>query len=381
MRKKDPPHDQLIRQRIRNRRKVRGMTAYELADRAGISPSYMSLIESGSKLPSEEIAVRIAEALDDDVDLYRAWVQASRYPDFGKHIERLLRLERVGSTPESRARVRRGGRIGDEASPSKRPGGRFAKARPGSASERMRRWARRLASKGAEPDEAVMSEGVASLDALDQSSFAVVEDLASSDSDAAPTVEVPLLSDGADPWNDPGDADDVIEWLQIDSRFLPPGIEQPFAYRPGEAAVERVRGLIRPGDVVVLTTQVQSVDPSGIYAIRYEDGVVLSRLVRHGSMLLGLRCPVLSLGGGRSGWRGISLSGTATGRSGMGGGLFSGRRILTNSADSTFCAATTRVTSSSGATSLSAPRMPGVCLPVAFCWMRMTSPDGVAVKL
>jgi hypothetical protein len=112
------------------------------------------------------------------------------------------------------------------------------------------------------------------------------DDLQALVADAAPTVEVPLLADGADPGDDPGDADDVVEWLQIDARFLPPGIDRPFAYRPDESAVERVRGLIRPGDVVVLAPRPRTIDSAGIYAVRHEGRVVLSRVVRYDSALL-----------------------------------------------------------------------------------------------
>jgi transcriptional regulator with XRE-family HTH domain len=53
--------------RIRRRREERGIPAYVLAKSLGISPAYISLIESGKKVPSEDIARRIAAALADDV--------------------------------------------------------------------------------------------------------------------------------------------------------------------------------------------------------------------------------------------------------------------------------------------------------------------------
>ena len=66
MRPTPEPSENLLGERIRNRREARGLAAYALAARVGISPSYLSLIESGSKVPSDEIAARIAMALDDD---------------------------------------------------------------------------------------------------------------------------------------------------------------------------------------------------------------------------------------------------------------------------------------------------------------------------
>ena len=54
------------------------MTGLKLARRAGVSPSYVSLIEHGEKVPSEKVAVRLARALDDREDLYRAWAATAR---------------------------------------------------------------------------------------------------------------------------------------------------------------------------------------------------------------------------------------------------------------------------------------------------------------
>ena len=55
-----------IHERIRELREERQLPAYRLAEMAKISPSYLSLIENGEKVPSEEVAVAIATALGDD---------------------------------------------------------------------------------------------------------------------------------------------------------------------------------------------------------------------------------------------------------------------------------------------------------------------------
>ncbi len=54
------------------------MTGLKLARRAGVSASYVSLIEHGEKVPSERVAVRLARALGDREDLYRAWAATAR---------------------------------------------------------------------------------------------------------------------------------------------------------------------------------------------------------------------------------------------------------------------------------------------------------------
>ncbi len=64
--------------RIRTLRVRQGMTGTELARRAGVSPSYVSLIEHGEKTPSEDVAVRLARALGEQEDLYRIWAVTAR---------------------------------------------------------------------------------------------------------------------------------------------------------------------------------------------------------------------------------------------------------------------------------------------------------------
>ena len=70
-----------LHERIRNLRHKLGITGYELAERAGISPSYVSLIEKGLKVPHPEVAIRIARVLGDDEDLYAAWARSARHGD------------------------------------------------------------------------------------------------------------------------------------------------------------------------------------------------------------------------------------------------------------------------------------------------------------
>src|SRR5262245_59705788 len=77
-------------ERIRNRRTAMGLNGAELARRAAISPSYVSLIERGYKVPDEEAAARLARALEDDEELYRAWARAERYG-----LDRLDEMQRL----------------------------------------------------------------------------------------------------------------------------------------------------------------------------------------------------------------------------------------------------------------------------------------------
>ena len=83
--------------RMKARRSQLGLTGAELAQRAGISPSYVSLIENGAKTPDEGVAAALARALEDDEALYRAWARAAR---LGLHdLELLNQIEVISRTP------------------------------------------------------------------------------------------------------------------------------------------------------------------------------------------------------------------------------------------------------------------------------------------
>ena len=67
-------------------------------------------------------AGRIAEALHDDVELYRAWVHAGPYPDLRAQLSRLTRLERAGSTPDLYRKLQSGEEV-DAEEPAEPVGG------------------------------------------------------------------------------------------------------------------------------------------------------------------------------------------------------------------------------------------------------------------
>jgi transcriptional regulator with XRE-family HTH domain len=263
----------MMPQRIRNRREALEMQGYQLAKRAGISPSYLSLIENGSKVPSESIAVRLARALNDDAELYRAWAHASRLPDLDQHVNRLQRLLHVRQSPELIVQLRRGDSY-EEISP--RAGSNVAVSATPTA-QRLGGWvgrARRAFARADDPDgpqpEAMMDADAGEVE------------LEYSD----PILAVPLYDDGADP----GDAS-PIDSYQIDRRLLPADVTQPFAYRPGARTVARVSDAIRAGNVVVLGPGFGRLDTERIYAVRYEGRVLLSRVVVHDNVLLLLPGP------------------------------------------------------------------------------------------
>lgn len=61
-------HYQEIGKRIARRRKQLGLTQSALSEKANISPTYMSSIERAKSIPSTEVIMRLAIALDTTPD-------------------------------------------------------------------------------------------------------------------------------------------------------------------------------------------------------------------------------------------------------------------------------------------------------------------------
>ena len=210
-------------QRIRSRREALDLSATELAKRVGITPAYISVIESGDRIPSVSVALRLAEVLGDDQDLYMAWAQARDVKDLPRFLKRMNRLLHFRSDPGMRETL------------------------------------------GAEIEAPTMMEPEPRTD----------------------MVPVPVLLDGFDPGDDPMNADGVEGTIPLPEQVLPSGVVGPFAYRPGSDAVERVRNEIKSGSLVVLSTRPGPLDAEHIQAVRHEGRVILSRVLeRSDSMVL-----------------------------------------------------------------------------------------------
>lgn len=68
-----------IGRRIARRRKQLGMKQYEVEERAEIGYKYLSRIERGLSIPSTEVVMRLAEALDTTPDEFL--VGTARFPE------------------------------------------------------------------------------------------------------------------------------------------------------------------------------------------------------------------------------------------------------------------------------------------------------------
>jgi transcriptional regulator with XRE-family HTH domain len=237
-----------IHERIRELREERQLPAYRLAEMARISASYLSLIESGEKVPSEEVAVAIATALGDDPDLYRGWSHAGGREGLGELLSSLRSYARYTSGSESDeaiayARQTMGDRPGDQVADLKQFLGDV-------------RESRLVAGEATDVEESAPEDAV---------------------------IRIPLFEEDADPAANAR----PIEIVHLDRRMLPAGgAERPFAYRPGPEALSRAGGLIEPGELVVLSSRPGNLDPQSVHAVRFEGRIVLSRVLFKGNALL-----------------------------------------------------------------------------------------------
>lgn len=246
--------------RIRIRREAQGLTGQDLAERAGVSPSYISLIEKGVKVPGEEVAEAIARALGDDPELYRAWARAGRHDDWLSAYRDMTRAVEYSSDPTARRRIISGEDL--------EFGGEAVTAPTAQAkSERPALGARGIAARLFRTSRGKPAE---------------------SEVAAPPLVEVPVLREG----DDPGDGTTIpasapIDVLRLDPRMLG-GTRpvRPFAYRVGPDGAPRVRGELRPGDWAVLTSRAGRIHSGAVYAVRLRGRVVLSRAAVKGNALL-----------------------------------------------------------------------------------------------
>jgi len=241
--------------RIKTRRAQLGLTGAQLAEQAGISASYVSLIESGAKVPDEDVAARLADALGDDEGLYRGWARAAR---LGLDKLGLVnQLEAIAQTPAYLDLVESGHSL-------PRLDSGAVTRRQQSDAETLRARLREVASK------LTTVAAPAPTRKPDLRQAAEIE--------AAP-LRVPLLVDGVDPivLEGPSPPSKIRDEILLDARLFGPPAGLVFAYEVTESSLGHLRGLAQPGDLVVLR-QGGAVSPDRICAVRVGDRIVLSRV-------------------------------------------------------------------------------------------------------
>lgn len=243
-----------IGQRIKDLRVAQGLTLQELADRVGIAPSHVFHVENGDKVPSEDLAVKLARALRDDEDLYRAWARARSRSDFYTAVQSagvLAQFLRAETRPA----------VGDERRESETT---------------LKGWGL--------PEHAMEEQRLPS--ALRMSSTSGI---------AAPRparLLVPMIAAGEDPGQESVPFH-LVEMLRLDPRALDPAepLERPFAYALTPSNTNRVGGLLPDRGVALFTRRVLPIVPHEIYAVRAGGRVELSRAMWNGRELLLLPAP------------------------------------------------------------------------------------------
>jgi transcriptional regulator with XRE-family HTH domain len=255
--------------RIRTRRTQLGLTGAELSQRADISPSYVSLIEKGTKVPDEDVAARLAKALRDDEDLYRAWARASR---LGLHrINLLSRIETISRSPRYTRLFERG-----ETVPHEPPEDVPADEAPA----RTRFFA-----------EASVQSPADTLTAFDREAAEALPPLPSAlpplaRPDESEVLRIPVLAEGSDPGRTLPSPLAIRDRLLVDRRLVADhSPERLFAYEVTLPAMKHLRGLASPGDRIVFQRGGR-VGPDRICAVRTPEGIVLSRVLFKGRSLL-----------------------------------------------------------------------------------------------
>jgi transcriptional regulator with XRE-family HTH domain len=240
-----------IARRIRRKREMLGWSLEELATKAGLKArSYVHHIESGERVPSEEVAVRLAEALGEDVEVFRAWarVRGGTRTDWSDVVTSL----RTFSDPSY---------------------------------ERVLE----------DPRHEVMGLGAAE-DAAEMLSYRSAEPRApmrmARSLSAPPTI--PIIAEGAYP-GPPERPRHVVGRLALRpdlGRAVPEvllriaRLDGPFAYRLTTESTRRCRGFLPPDHYAVATREVLPLEPFEAYVVRLHGGVQLGYVRWDGERLL-----------------------------------------------------------------------------------------------
>lgn len=251
------PTDHPVGAHLRLRREQLGLTVRETALRAGLkrsSASYLSQLESGAKTPHPELARRLAEALDDDPRIYLAWSATGRRSD-----------------PMATARAVR------------------------TLAELLRHPGYDLSPAGPEPGVRELPAAIGPLRAAPATAPARVPALGPGPAGGAvpgAKLLVPELQEGADPGDDAHPPRPVAMHRVTPAALgaLEP-LLRPFAYRLSEPGARRVRDLLAPGDVALLTRRVWPPEAGAAHAVRLSGHVVLARVLWNDRQLLLLPGP------------------------------------------------------------------------------------------
>ena len=236
-----------LREVLYRRRKEKGWTVRDLAAAAGISPSYVSLIENGHKSPDPATLERIGKALGLDREFLDALVTLQGRPA-DPHVAMDAAETLMAKLAEADAAS---GMPADMVL-----GALYSSAEPRSSPALMN-YSAALRTELPEADRYV--------------------------------VAIPMLEEGTEPDTRPGERERRPLWL--DRQVLPEReeLQGAFAWRLSSKGLQRIRGVYRRGDIVVISPVAWSPDnihPLMVFAVRHEGDVVLGRIAWTGAELV-----------------------------------------------------------------------------------------------
>jgi transcriptional regulator with XRE-family HTH domain len=216
----DPFLEELI-----SARRAKGWTQETLADVLGLSRTFVAMVETGGKKPSEETARLWAEKLDLDHRKFQAWVRSQQYGNIQEALTGYAEYRYMQDDPHVTVRVVDNEQIGFESGQRQLP----------------------FRSKGSEVER------------------------------------VPLIPEGVDPDSNPG----VLDYVTVQRELLQDErLVRPFAYRLSAESVARVGKTLKPGDYAIISRDTRPLQREEIYAVRSGERIVLSRIIEKGDMLL-----------------------------------------------------------------------------------------------
>ncbi len=255
------PTDHPVGAHLRQRREQLGLTVRDVAVRAGLrrsSASYLSQLESGAKTPHPALARRLAEALDDDPRIYLAWSATGRHSGPVETARAVRALAELLHHPDY------------DLSPTGFPP--IAGGAPETPVELLPLPSVPTAEPDARPPTLAPRPpggGVPSAWLL-----------------------VPELAEGADPGEDASGVQPLTTHrVAAEALAALEPLQRPFAYRVSEPGARRVRDLLEPGAVVVLTRRVWPPLSAACHAVRFSGHVVLARVLWNDRQLLLLPGP------------------------------------------------------------------------------------------
>ena len=228
------------------------MTLLELGAKVEVAPSHIFHIENGTKVPSQELAVRLARALGEDEDLYRAWARARSRSDFYTAVDSAAVLANYLRGSEAAMLVSTG-REAVEAD-----------------------WARPRDSRVSDQEPVVSFLSMTSV----------------TEGPGPARLLVPVFAEGEDPGSDPRPRG-AFDTLRLDPRLLGSIelLDRPFAYPLSHRSTRRVEGILPARGIAVITRRFLPLRAHEVYAVRTGPGIVLTRTMWNGSELLLLPGP------------------------------------------------------------------------------------------